>query len=140
MQCSHMDTLPRRYQLLACDEQEANMTIPCCNEQEVDEAPFALSESNDNLDAVLQKLLEDFDPNYELFSNSQDLNQSSVNLTSQGHKRRVSFDHAEAPLAKKMSPVSDEEQRRARNELWKQSLKRSMFHKHAPIGNDVADL
>jgi hypothetical protein len=107
------------------------------NEQQSDEAPLLLSESDDLDDEqlVLQKLLTDFDPNFDLFSNALESTQPHNDLSPPSLKRQVSDEHPESPSPKKLSPASDADERRARNELWKQSLKRSMFKKHASENN-----
>jgi hypothetical protein len=106
----------------------------CCSTEDL--MPFSLSERLEDEQHALQTLLVDFDPNFNLFSTSSSCSVGEEPL--QYHKRQVSFDHLDEPSSKvpRLSPVDEEIQRQERNKLWKQSLKRSMFGKSAPLANE----
>ena len=95
--------------------------------------PCPLTKDLDEEQVDLRRLLIDFDPGFELFPKATTTTDPIEESPERNHKRRFTVEHPEASSPKKMSPVTDEEQRRARNELWKQSLKRSMFSKTSSL-------
>jgi hypothetical protein len=103
---------------------------------DLDLTPYSLlSNTVDDEQEDLKKLLSEFDPTFKLFSNA---------TSDDGpiHKRRVSFDlpsNESSPKRFHVSPVDEEDQRHERNKLWKQSLKLSMFGKRAPLTGDETD-
>ena len=101
--------------------------ILCRSAADFDPSPLTKDLDEEQVD--LRRLLIDFDPGFELFPKTTTTENPVEASPETSHKRRVHFEHPEASSPKKFSPVTDEEQRRARNELWKQSLKRSMFSK-----------